>query len=323
MRTNYRAIRSIVIGASMVAASVATGHAQGWVPTEEVEIVSHTGTTSSTWTNADAIAKVVKELDLFPEGVTVTIVDGAQGAKARTYVGKDNAGNPHKLQMMVPTQIQNPILARSDIDRKLFRGIAMLLITPKAITVNADSPYKTFDDLLKAAKDNPGKVIHGGGDLGSTSSMVSKIMEDYFKIDVTYTPFEDQGVVQLLGGHIDYIFAQPEITGKFVKAGKMRYLVSSQKLEEYPDVPTLADLGYTFEVFDSYRGVWTSKDVPDEAVAFYVDALKKVSESDSFKEYMRLNSMSPQWLSGPELEARLDKEVETFTKVATDMGLIK
>jgi putative tricarboxylic transport membrane protein len=323
MTRTYDAIRALAVAASMVAASVATGHAQGWVPTEEVEIVTHTGTTSSTWTNADAIAKVINELDLFPEGVTVTIVDGAQGAKARTYVGKDNAGNPHKLQMMVPTQIQNPILARSDVDRKLFRGVAMLLITPKAITVNADSPYKTFDDLLNAAKANPGKIIHGGGDLGSTSSMVSKIMEDYFKIDVTYTPFEDQGVVQLLGGHIDYIFAQPEITSKFVKAGKMRYLASSQKLEEYPDVPTLAELGHNFEVFDSYRGIWTSKDVPDEAVAFYVDALQKVYESDTFKAYMKQNSMSPQWVTGPELEARLDKEVESFTAVATEMGLIK
>jgi putative tricarboxylic transport membrane protein len=321
MRTNYRAIRNIAIAASMVVASVSAS--QAWEPTEEVEIVTHTGTTSSTWTNADAIAKVIKELNLFPHGVTVTIVEGAQGAKARTYVGKDNAGNPHKLQMMVPTQIQNPILARSDVDRKLFRGVAMLLITPKAITVNADSPYKTFDDLLKAAKDNPGKVIHGGGDLGSTSSMVSKIMEDYFKIDVTYTPFEDQGVVQLLGGHIDYIFAQPEITAKFVNAGKMRYLASSQKLEEFPDVPSLAELGYDFEVFDSYRGLWTSKDVPDEAVAFYIDALKKVYESDAFKDYMKKNSMSPQWVTGPDLEARLDKEVENFTKVATDMGLIK
>jgi putative tricarboxylic transport membrane protein len=323
MTRTYDAIRALAVAASMVAASVATGHAQGWVPTEEVEIVTHTGTTSSTWTNADAIAKVINELDLFPEGVTVTIVDGAQGAKARTYVGKDNAGNPHKLQMMVPTQIQNPILARSDVDRKLFRGVAMLLITPKAITVNADSPYKTLDDLLNAAKANPGKIIHGGGDLGSTSSMVSKIIEDYFKIDVTYTPFEDQGVVQLLGGHIDYIFAQPEITSKFVKAGKMRYLASSQKLEEYPDVPTLAELGHNFEVFDSYRGVWTSKDVPDEAVAFYVDALQKVYESDAFKEYMKKNSMSPQWVTGPDLEARLDKEVENFTAVATEMDLIK
>ena len=299
------------------------GPAQAWEPTEEVEIVSHTGTTSSTWTNADAIAKVIKDLGLFPHGITITIVEGAQGAKARTYVGKDNAGNPHKLQMMVPTQIQNPILARSDVDRKLFRGVAMMLITPKAITVNADSPYKTFDDLLKAARDNPGKVIHGGGDLGSTSSMVSKIMEDYFKIDVTYTPFEDQGVVQLLGGHIDYIFAQPEITAKFVTGGKMRYLASSQKLEEFPDVPTLAELGHNFEVFDSYRGIWTSKDVPDEAVAFYVDALQKVYESDVFKEYMRKNSMSPQWVTGADLEARLDTEVVNFTKVATEMDIIK
>jgi putative tricarboxylic transport membrane protein len=323
MRTNYRPIRSLAIAASMIAASVSAGYAQGWQPTEEVEIITHSGSTSSTWTNADTIARVARELDLFPNGITVTIVDGAQGAKARTYVGKDHAGDPHKLQMMVPTQIQVPILAQSEVNRSLFRGIAMMLITPKAITVNADSPYKTFDDLLKAAREKPGEIIHGGGDLGSTSSMVSKVMEEYFKIDVTYTPFEDQGVVQLLGGHIDYIFAQPEITGKFVKAGRMRYLASSQKLEAFPDVPTLAELGHNFEVFDSWRGVWTSKDVPDEAVAFYVDVLKKVMESDTFKKYMVENSMNPKWVTGDELEKTLDGEIETFTKIATDMDLIK
>ena len=323
MRMNYRAIRNVAIAASMIAASVSAGHAQGWQPTEEVEIVTHSGSTSSTWINADTIARVATELGLFPNGITTKIVDGARGAKARTYVAKEQAGDPHTLQMMVPTQIQIPILSRSEVNRSLFRGVAMMLITPKAITVNADSPYKTFDDLIAAAKEKPGEIIHGGGDLGSTSSMVSQVIEDYFGIDVTYTPFEDQGVVQLLGGHIDYIFAQPENTGKFVKAGKMRYLAASQKLDGYPDVPTLKELGYDFEVFDSYRGLWTSKDMPDEAVAFYVDALKKVFESDVFKKYMVDNSMSPYWLTGDELEKVIDKEIETFTQVATDMDLIE
>jgi putative tricarboxylic transport membrane protein len=323
MQKNLRAARTIGLAAAMVAASMSAGHAQGWQPTEEVEIVTHVGTTSSTWTNADMIARVINELKLFPHGVTVTIMDGARGAKARTYVGKTNAGNPHKLQMLVPTQIANPILARSEIDRSLFRGVAFLLITPKAITVNADSPYNTLDDLIEAARKNPAKVIHGGGDLGSTSSMVSRIMEEYFDIDVTYTPFDDQGVIQLLGGHIDYIFAQPELVGKFVKSGRMRMLASSQKLGEFPDVPTLAELGHTFEVLDSYRGLWTSKDVPDEAVAFYVDALEKVVASEQFKEYMVQNSMAPHWVTGDDLDKALEREIEVFTKVATEMNLIE
>jgi putative tricarboxylic transport membrane protein len=321
MTRSYRAIRTLAFAMSVMVAPWAA-EAQGWVPTEEVEIVTQSGTTSSVWLNADLFAKIINEQKLFPEGVTVRIVEGARGAKARAYVAKENAGNPHKLQILAPSQVQIPILAQSEINRSNYRGIAMMLVSPKLIVVNAGSPYKSFDDLINAAKEKPGKVIHGGGDLGSTSSMVGDVMEKYFKVDFTYTPFEDQGVVELLGGHIDFLFDQPEITAKFVKAGQMRYLATSHKMAAFPDVPTFAELGHDFEVFDSYRGVWTSKDVPDDAVAFYVDVFKKVYESDAFKKYMVDNSLNPQWAEGDELEKRLDAEVATFTEIATDMGII-
>ena len=97
MTRTYHAMRSLAVAASMVAASIATGHAQGWVPTEEVEIVSHTGTTSSTWTNPDAISKVIKELNLFPEGVTVTIVD-AMGREIATLLDAVVPSGAHEVR---------------------------------------------------------------------------------------------------------------------------------------------------------------------------------------------------------------------------------
>jgi len=322
MNRHFRNARRLGLTAAIVTALVSMAHAQGWQPTEEVELVSHGKTTSSTWANADTFARIGNDLGLFPHGIKVTIIDGARGAKARTYVAKTNAGNPHKLQMLVPSQISNPILGQSDVNRDDFRGIAILLVTPKVITVNADSPYQTFDDLIAAARERPGEIIHGGGTLGSTSSMVSQVIEDYFDIDVTFTPFDDQGVIQLLGGHIDYIFGQPEQVGKFVKAGDMRMLASTRKLEEYPDVPTLAELGYDFEVLDSYRGVWTSKDVPDEAIDFYVDAFRKIYESDQFAEYTRKNSMSADFITGDALDQMIANEIATFTEIAEKMKLI-
>lgn len=314
--------RSLGLAAATILVLSAPGQAQKWEPTEEVEIVSHGETTSSTWTNADFFARTANELGLFPHGVKVSIMAGARGAKARAYVANAHAGDPHKLQMLVPSQISNPILGQSHPNRDDFKPIAILLVTPKVFTVHADSPYQTFDDLIAAARERPGELIHGGGTLGSTSSMVSRVMEEYFDIDVTFTPFDDQGVIQLLGNHIDYIFAQPELVGKFVKAGDMRFLASSRKLEEFPDVPTLAELGYDFEVMDSYRGVWTSKDVPDEAIDYYVDAFRKIYESDQYAEWVRKNSMSPEFTTGEDLDAFLDGQIAVFTEIADEMKLI-
>jgi tripartite-type tricarboxylate transporter receptor subunit TctC len=63
--------------------------------------------------------------------------------------------------------------------------------------------------------------------------------------------------------------------------------------------------------------------VPDEAVAFYVDALEKVVASEQFKEYMVQNSMAPHWVTGDDLDKALEREIEVFTKVATEMNLIE
>lgn len=295
--------------------------AQAWEPTDEVVLVSHVGTSSSTWAFADAVARAARDLDLFPKGVTVEIVEGARGGKARTFVSKDHAGDPHYLGVLTPSQINNPILARSDVDRDLFRGVALMLVSPKTLTVNAKSDYKSMDDVIAEAKKRPGELIHAGGDFGTTSSLVSRIIEDEYGVDFNYTPFDDQGILQLLGGHVDFVVAQPELVGKFVDSGRMRMLATSQKLEEFPDVPTFKEAGYDFPVLDSYRGFWTSKDVPDEAIAFYVDALQKVMESESFQEYMRQNSMVEYWMAGDELKQQLDLEIVTFTDLAEKMNL--
>jgi putative tricarboxylic transport membrane protein len=316
-----KAIRAFGFGVAALALSFTSASAQGWQPTDEVVIVSHTGTSSSTWAFADVVSRAARELDLFPNGVKVEIVEGARGGKARAYVAKDNAGDPHYLQVLTPTQINNPILARSDVDRSLFRGVALMLVSPKVLTVNADSPYQSMDDVIAEAKKRPGELIHGGGDFGTTSSLVSRIIEDQFGVDFNYTPFDDQGILQLLGGHIDFVVAQPELVGKFQTAGRMRMLATSQKLSEFPDVPTFVEEGYDFPVLDSWRGFWTSKDVPDEAIAFYADAFQKIMESDIIKGYMSQNSMNEYWLVGDDLEKQLDLEVTTFKDLAEKMNL--
>lgn len=103
----------------------------------------------------------------------------------------------------------------------------------------------------------------------------------------------------------------------------MRFLASSQKLDEFPDVPTLAELGYDFEVFDSYRGVWTSKDVPDEAVDYYIDVLEQVFATDEFQDFIVKNSMQKNWIAGDDLDKRLDAEVAAFKDIAEKMNLIE
>lgn len=310
-------------GAGLFAlALAAAAPAQAWEPTEEIEFITHVGTESSTWAFANKVSEIMRAENLAPHGVTIRVVEGARGAKSRAYVGIDHKGDPHKLQVLVPSQINNAILAQSEVNKDLFQGVAMMIVSPKTITVNAESPFKTVKDLIDYAKEHPDELIQGGGDFGTTASMTNRIIEDTFGIQLKYAPFDDQGVLQLLGNHVHFIIEQPEQVSEFVKAGRMRILAASSKLPDFPDVPTFEEEGLTFQILEAYRGFWTSKDVPQEAIDWYTQTFDKVLKSPAFQEYIRANAMVEFWVTGDDFTKLIAAEHEAYTKLNTEMGLI-
>ena len=304
-------ISCFVIGFSQLAFS--------WTPSKEVQIISHAKETSSTYAFARAVIKAIEDEKLLPNGVSVKIVGGARGGKARNYVLNTNA-DPHVL---TPSQINNVILTKQEVGYKNAKAIAALAVTPLLMTVNSQSEYKSLDDVINKAKSNPGKVVQAGGAFGQVASLVGKMISDEKSVDITYAPFDDEGVLQLLGGHVDFILENPGQVFKFVDAGKMRLLASSVKLDSKPDVPTFKEAGYNGVILAQYRGLWFSDKNTEAQRNFYVDLMKKVSETKSFKEYISKNNMTPMWEAGSSLDKMLEDEHKAYFKLSTELNLIK
>lgn len=307
-------ISSFVIGFSQLAFS--------WTPSKEIQIISHAKETSSTYAFARAVMKAIEDEKLLPNGVSVKIVGGARGGKARNYVLNTNA-DPHVLQVLTPSQINNVILTKQEVGYKNAKGIAALAVTPLLMTVNSQSEYKSLDDVINKAKSNPGKVVQAGGAFGQVASLVGKMISDEKSVNITYAPFDDEGVLQLLGGHVDFILENPGQVFKFVDAGKMRLLASSVKLDSKPDVPTFKEAGYNGVILAQYRGLWFSDKNTEAQRNFYIDLMKKVSETKSFKEYISKNNMTPMWEAGSSLDKMLEDEHKAYFKLSTELNLIK
>ncbi|WP_026379463.1 Bug family tripartite tricarboxylate transporter substrate binding protein [Afifella pfennigii] len=322
-KTGSAGLRTIAAGLALgVGLFGAAPSALAWEPSEDVQIVVHTKSTGSTYAYGAAVKAAIEDAGLMGQEIDLRSIQGAGGAKARQHVAQTNAGNPHVVQVLTPSQINNPILARSDVNRDSFRGIAINVVTPLLMVVHADSPYQSINDIVAAAKEKPGEVIQGGGAVGQVASLVGKLFADSQGVDITYTPFDDEGVLQLAGGHVDFILENPAQVKKFVDAGRMRIVGTSNKLSFAPDVPTFEEAGYDFPVLQQYRGLWTSADVPEEARSYYGDLLKKVSESDSFKEYVQTNDLTPVWISGAELEKMLNAEAKAYRDLSEELNLI-
>ena len=155
-------------------------------------------------------------------------------------------------------------------------------------TVKADSPYKSFNDYIEAARKNPGKVDYGSTGIGTSPHLLMEELAANAKVTLVHVPFKGNADLQqaLLGGHVQ---AQSDATGwdKFVDSGQMRLLVTfgDKRTKRWPDVPTAKDLGYGV-VSSSPYGLVGPKGMDPAIVKTLHDAFKKAMDDPKHMEVL-------------------------------------
>ena len=320
--SKYGAIAGVTI-ATMFAGTSNT-FAQ-WQPTETITLVSQ----SSAGTGNDLLLRKLAEIwtknNMVPVSVENENVTGGSGENARRYVSSENSGNAHMLYAYTPGTLNQTILSNSEYTWDKFTPIAMLVNVPVAVVVNADSPFQSVDDLVEASKKDKASVIMGGGSYGGTPSVVGAMIAESAGIEhFPYTPFKGGGeaLTELLGNHIHFTVASPPSIKGFVENGQMRVLAATEKLDVYPDVPTLAEEGYDVNVAQ-FRIIVAPPDIPAEAAAYYTDLLKKTLETPEWQEYSEASGFNKSWKDGPDALAYLDSLADTYRIIDKKMGLLK
>ncbi len=131
---------------------------------------------------------------------------------------------------------------------KDFAPIALLSSQPMILVVNTHSPYRSLKDLVDAAKANPGKINMASSSNGTIGHIGGELFQRRAGIKMTHVPYKGAGaaVTDLMGASVDCFFGNSQAVGGLVNGGKLRALAvtSPQRLANYPDVPTVAELGY-------------------------------------------------------------------------------
>ena len=131
---------------------------------------------------------------------------------------------------------------------KDFAPIALISSQPLILVVNASSPYKSLKDLVDAAKKEPGKVNMASSSNGTIGHIGGELFQRRAGIKMTHVPYKGAGaaVTDLMGGSVDCFFGHTQAVGGLVTSGRLRPLAvtSPQRLANFPNVPTVAELGY-------------------------------------------------------------------------------
>jgi putative tricarboxylic transport membrane protein len=318
-------VRGLVAAAGVSALAALSGSALAdWEPTEQIVLVSQSSPGTGNDLLLRELAKIWTQTGMVPVSVTNENVTGAQGENARRYVSAENAGNPHMLYAYTPGTINQTILSNSEYTWEKFTPIVNLVADPSVVVVNASSSFHSVDDLVKAAKESPGSVIQGGGPYGGGGSIGGRMIADVGGVELPYTPFKGGGeaVTALLGNHVQFVWENPAEVRPFVEAGQLRVIGATEKLDIWPEVPTLDEGGYNIAIGE-FRIIVAPPGIPAEAQQYYIDLLKRTVETPEWKDYVAKNALVPDWMEGEEVLNYLRELAVTYREIDEKMGLLK
>jgi tripartite-type tricarboxylate transporter receptor subunit TctC len=144
--------------------------------------------------------------------------------------------------------------------------------------VRAESPFKTWADLVKFAKENPGKLTVGISSRGTYDIMLEDVARS-FGIKFKHVPFTGAGPggVALLGGHIDFRFCVASEAITMLRAGKTRGLAiqAEKRLAGIPEVPTFKEMGHDVMTATAIRAICGPPNMPKNLIDIYARAIEK------------------------------------------------
>ena len=210
------------------------------------------------------------------------------------------------------------------------RWLAVVGTDYGAVTVAADSPFKTLKDVLAAVKADPTKVVFGaGGTVGSQDWMKAALTARAAGVDpraMRFVAFEGGGeaLTALQGGHIQVFTGDAAEAQQQLKAGsKIRILavMSDKRLPgELADVPTAKEQGTDID-WPIFRGFYVGPKVSDADYKVWADTFKKMMASPEFEKLRAERGLYPLSMSGPEVDTFVKKQVTTYRTLVKDFGL--
>lgn len=203
--------------------------------------------------------------------------------------------------------------------------VTRIVNTPLVVMVGDSSPYRTMQDLLDAAKRNPGKLTFGSGGVGSSTHLGGELLKQNGQVSLTHVPYKGAGEAMLgvVSGQVDVLVTAAPTAIAQVKGGKARALLvtSPQRLSVLPDVPTSAQVGLKDFTATNWFGIAAPKGTPQPIIdRMHAEVVKALASPDLAKRFADqgadVGAMAP-----AEFQAYVRSQVVEWGKVIQSAGV--
>jgi tripartite-type tricarboxylate transporter receptor subunit TctC len=190
--------------------------------------------------------------------------------------------------------------------------LCLAVSVPLLLAVQPDSPWKSFQELVSYMKQTPGKIRGSSTGVGSVGHFGYEVIRAETGAEINMIPYKgaSPGLTALLGGHVEVAIPSFALVQPQLQAGKVRILLTSKKIPDYPQIPTLAQLGYKRDMSSVWFGFFIPAGVPDSAKKVLASALEKSIKSADVAKTLRTLGALEDYKPAGEFKKAMTKEFD-------------
>lgn len=319
-----RAVRSaLVVAAALVSSlSLACARTSAQYPSKPVTLVVWTSAGSSSDQYGRTLASVTEKA--LGQSIVVVNKPGGAGLTALKYIKGEPADGyailANTASLVTVLNSQNA----GDVNLDDFEYIARVQLDPNVLAVPANSPYKTIDAFIEAAKKDPGKLKVAGFETGGYHNVTFQKVMNRGGFNVTWVPYKGSGeaVTAAMGEHVDAVFANPQAMKGGFQSNRLIPLATTagERIPDLKEVPTFKEKGIDVNDYQ-WRGLMARKGTPKQAMDALTAAIQKGVQEPEWKAYMQSSQLLDGFLAGDAYRAQVQKEFEEAKQIMAQLGL--
>jgi tripartite-type tricarboxylate transporter receptor subunit TctC len=309
-------LMKLVIGAVAVIGLGGITDARAEYPEKPITLIIPLGAGGSHDRNARVFTSVIS--DIIGQPIIVKLMPGASGGVGTSAAAKAKAdGYTLIFTHNYFDQLQKHVKKLPYDTNKAFVTVGSLNSGEFSVIVHADSPLKSWQDLVKFAKANPGKLkFSHSGNWGATHSPALQLFTEAGIADkVVMVPYKGGGP-SMRG----FLAREADFTFQFIstikaQGDKVRVLISAGTKSEFKGTPTFKDLGYTADIGKMYRLILAPRAIPADRLATLQNALVKLQKHKTYKRLIKAIGEKLEYINGPKYEKMRPMQSAAYKKM--------
>ena len=278
---------------------------------------------------ADTISRIVTEKmsSILGQPIVIEARAGAGGMIGIASVAKSDP-NGYTIGIAPSSQLAMNVNLRDDMPFHPLKDLALItqiVSVPEILVVNENVPAKTLAELVALAKAEPGKLVFASTGHGGMPHMAMELLKLTAGIQLVHTPYTGAApaVNDLLGGHVQMMFADVPVLLGNIQAGKLRALAigSRTRIANLPNVATTAELGMPQVEADNWYGLVAPATTPQPVLAKLQSVAAEALHSAEVKDKLAAQSVIAVGNSSAEFSAYVKSEIERWGKVIAATGI--